>query len=149
MADEPKSGSSLSPTLKVVAVCVFAAIGLVGALAFLVLPQVVRNLYATDCGGKDKADVIAITGAVEQYLIENNGRYPPSMHALVAPDENGLSYLGQSNLPLDPWGNPYVYEPPAPGTHEFRVVTYGSDGLPGGEGDARDIDNIMIRNGDI
>ena len=34
-------------------------------------------------------------------------------------------------VPKDPWGNEYGYEPPPPGTHEYRVFTYGSDTVPG------------------
>ena len=44
-------------------------------------------------------------------------------------------------------GQEYGYEPPPPDTRDYRVFTYGSDGVLGGEGDARDIDNIMIRKG--
>ena len=99
--------------------------------------------------GKAKADIATIAQAVDQYAIENNGRYPESLEALVTPDENGFAYLNQETVPKDPWGQEYAYEPPPPGAHEYRVLTYGSDGVPGGEKDAQDMDNIMIRNGEV
>jgi hypothetical protein len=37
----------------------------------------------------------------------------------------------------------YVYEPPR-GTQGYRVISYGKDGVPGGEGENADIDNITI-----
>ena len=98
---------------------------------------------------KAKADIVSISSAIDQYTIENNGRYPESLEVLVTPDENGFTFLGQETVPKDPWGNEYGYEPPPPGTQSFRVISYGADGLPGGEADARDLDNVMIRNGEI
>jgi general secretion pathway protein G len=44
-------------------------------------------------------------------------------------------------LPLDPWGHPYVYEPPADDQHPAKVISLGSDGKTGGTGNAADIQN--------
>lgn len=112
--------------------------------AFL-LPRVFPGLFTTRCS-KVKPDITAISSAVDQYAIENDGRYPESLEALVVPDEHGLSYLGQATVPRDAWGQEYGYEPP--GKNDYRVFTYGSGGVPGGAGKARDIDNIMIRKGE-
>lgn len=48
-------------------------------------------------------------------------------------------YLDAAALPSDPWGYPYVYL--CPGTHgeQFEILSYGSDGAPGGDGEAADI----------
>jgi general secretion pathway protein G len=41
-------------------------------------------------------------------------------------------------LPKDPWGHDYVYV--CPGQHgDFDIISYGSDGQPGGTGDAADL----------
>jgi len=43
-------------------------------------------------------------------------------------------------LPKDPWSHDYIYT--VPGQHgEYDIITYGSDGLPGGSGEAADIGN--------
>jgi general secretion pathway protein G len=74
------------------------------------------------------------------------GRYPTASEGLtmleaadrkVAPGWNG-PYLS-SGLPNDPWGHPYVYDPPTDRSHPPRVHSLGADGKPGGEGDAADI----------
>lgn len=96
-----------------------------------------------------KSGIVQIASALDQYAVANNGRYPASLKSLVIPDENGATFLGRRTLPKDPWGNEYAYEPPSAATHEYRIVSYGSDGVPGGEGEARDIDNIMIRKGEV
>jgi len=43
-------------------------------------------------------------------------------------------------MPKDPWGHDYVYV--CPGQHgDFDIISYGSDGQPGGIGDAADINS--------
>lgn len=43
-------------------------------------------------------------------------------------------------IPLDPWGNSYVYL--SPGVHgDYDLLSYGADGQSGGEGDDADIVN--------
>lgn len=37
-------------------------------------------------------------------------------------------------LPLDPWGNPYVYKVPGEGGQPFSIGSLGADGKEGGEG---------------
>jgi general secretion pathway protein G len=76
------------------------------------------------------------------------GRYPTEgegLNLLVQADRKNVAgwngpYLA-SGVPLDPWGHPYVYEPPADAAHAPRVHSLGSDGKPGGEGLAADIYN--------
>lgn len=53
-------------------------------------------------------------------------------------------YLDSLALPVDPWGNPYIYL--APGSHKepFEILSYGADGAPGGEGEAADISSSGI-----
>ncbi len=44
-------------------------------------------------------------------------------------------------VPLDPWGNPFVYQVPGAGGQPFAILSWGSDGREGGEGLAADITN--------
>jgi general secretion pathway protein G len=48
-------------------------------------------------------------------------------------------YLGVSGIPRDPWGNQYIYLVPGPSGQPFEIISYGSDGEPGGTGDAADL----------
>lgn len=135
----PRSGFSLAELMVVIVI--------LGLLATVVVPKVIDKL-ATSQVGVAKASIISIAGAVTEYAINNAGRYPESIDVLVQPDENGKSYLDLSTTPTDPWGNPFEYQPPI-GTEPFRVICYGKDGVPGGEGDDRDFDNVMIKNKEI
>lgn len=118
-------------------VCLGPCAFLTGTLLTTFTPPSIRK--------KAKHDIVAIASAVDQYAIENDGKYPESLEVLIRPDENGISYVDWPKVPRDPWNQEYQYEPPRPGTDHYRVFTLGSDGVPGGEGNARDIDNLMIR----
>ena len=117
---------------------------ILGMLAALVGPQVLNQLG----GAKSKSAQIQIRDleqALELYRLDV-GRYPSSedgLSALVARPEdirgwNG-SYLKKSEVPADPWGNEYVYRLLETGLYE--LVSYGSDGVPGGSGESQDIEN--------
>ena len=44
-------------------------------------------------------------------------------------------------LPVDPWGNPFVYRVPGLNGQPFSIISYGLDGKEGGEGLAADLSN--------
>jgi len=121
---------------------------IIGLLATLVVPNVVSKLFTSQVG-KAKADITTIVQALDEYAVQNGGKYPDTLEALVTPDENGHTYLRAERVPVDPWKNEYCYELPTGGRISPRVYTYGADGAPGGEGKDRDFDNIDIQNGDV
>lgn len=79
----------------------------------------------------------------------DNGFYPSTeqgLQALVKKPATGEQpkrykdggYLNK--VPKDPWGNEFVYL--SPGQHgEFDLVSYGADGVEGGEGKNVDVEN--------
>lgn len=48
-------------------------------------------------------------------------------------------YLNSSELPRDPWDNPYIYRSPGPGERPYQLLSYGADGKEGGEDEDADI----------
>ena len=86
-----------------------------------------------------------IAGALELYAVQHDGSYPESLSVLVERDASGESFLAE--LPLDPWKNPYVYEPPPGPEQAFKLISYGADGAPGGAGIVADIDYASLRAG--
>ena len=44
----------------------------------------------------------------------------------------------------DPWGQPFQYLVPGPQGLPFEVVSYGADGVPGGEGEKTDISSAAL-----
>lgn len=129
-----RAGFSLAELMVVIVI--------IGLLATVVAPRLLDRLGDAKWG-KAKTDVKAISDALQQFYI-NNGRYPDSIEVLIQPDENNRRYLENRVVPVDPWGNEYGYEPPTGSEPDPRVICYGQDGVPGGEGDDGDRDNIMI-----
>jgi general secretion pathway protein G len=130
--------SSAGFTLIEIMVVVF----ILGLLVTLVAPKIIGR---TDEARRTKAaaDIKAIEQALNLFKLDN-GFYPSTqdgLQALVhrpanARNWNPDGYLSQ--VPVDPWGNPYVYF--SDGTTVI-IKSYGPDGQEGGEGRNADIDN--------
>jgi general secretion pathway protein G len=115
---------------------------IIGLLAGLVLPQFIRQeekakLKAT------RAQIELLGTALDTFRLDI-GRYPTTEEGLQALRQKPATldrwdgpYI-KKELPEDPWGKPYVYK--SPGDHgPFDIISYAADGVPGGEGDNRDI----------
>lgn len=92
-----------------------------------------------------RAQADALGKALDQLRLDT-GHYPSmedGLEALVTQPANEPRWDGpylKKGVPLDPWGNPYVFR--SPGEHgEYDLISYGKDGKPGGEGEAADITN--------
>jgi len=100
---------------------------------------------------KIKADMAQTSKALEIYKF-NELSYPSTsegLDALVLPHsglKNPFLYPEDgyiSSLPLDPWGNEYIYENPPRKSKKFDLYTLGADGMEGGSGEDTDIGNWM------
>jgi general secretion pathway protein G len=120
-------------------------LAILGLLAAIVGPQVIRYLGSSRT---QTAHVQAknIEAALELYKLDA-GRYPTPEEGLGAlvkappsdPAWNG-PYIADANALNDPWGKPYQFK--TPGDHgEVDVWSNGSDGVPGGTGEAKDVGN--------
>jgi general secretion pathway protein G len=82
-----------------------------------------------------------LTEALDRY--RSRFRRLPDVHEGLA----ALSPIYLEHLPLDPWGNPFIYAP-SDGTLCADVLSYGADGQPGGSGLASDVSGRFGRLGD-
>lgn len=113
-------------------------------LAALVGPALVERLKPAKRTAA-QAQIEEFMAALDNYYVDV-GRYPTIEEGLQALREKPSSakkwdgpYL-KKEIPLDPWGNPYVYR--APGRNGgYEIVSYGADGKEGGEGDNTDINS--------
>ena len=121
-------------------------------LGGLVSVNVIRHAQKAKVQGAT-VQVKLLASAIRQYQMEQ-GRIPTMDQGLdalvrkpakppVPADYPAEGYLVDTRvIPLDPWGRPYQYVVPGRGGMSFEVYSLGSDGEPGGEGDAADISNI-------
>jgi general secretion pathway protein G len=118
-------------------------------LVALVAPKIIGrtdDARITDA----KVQIKNLETALKLFRIDN-GFYPDTQQGLQSLIEKPTTgripnkyreggYLDQKRIPLDPWGNPYLYI--SPGLHgDFDIISYGSDGKEGGEGKDADIKN--------
>src|SRR5712671_2406989 len=65
---------------------------IIGLLMTLVVPNIIRRFFQAQ-NVKAKTDIVAIMHSLDEYAINNSGKYPESLEPLVQPDANGNSYL--------------------------------------------------------
>ena len=110
---------------------------IIGMLAVMVAP----NIFNQQAGAQRDAalsQISALEAALDTYRLDV-GQYPDSLEGLVENDSGRAAWNGpylRREVPLDPWGNEYVYDSDGRG---FTLVSYGPDGERGGEGDDADI----------
>ena len=117
---------------------------IIGLLAGLVLPQFIRQEEKAKLKAA-RAQIELLGTALDTFRLDV-GRYPSTEEGLQALRQKPVTadrwdgpYL-KKDIPLDPWAKPYKYT--SPGEHgAYYIVSYGADGMQGGEGDNRDINS--------
>ncbi len=122
---------------------------ILGILATYVAPRFMGR--ADDAKAvKAKVDIVSIETALKLYKLDN-GMYPTTDQGIAALVEKPgtepvpmnwkeKGYLEKARVPKDPWGREYLYL--SPGIHDdYDIISYGADGVPGGEGKDKDINS--------
>ena len=116
---------------------ILVVMAIIGMLAVMVAP----NIFNQQAGAQRDAalsQISALEAALDTYRLDV-GQYPDSLEGLVENDSGRAAWNGpylRREVPLDPWGNEYVYDSDGRG---FTLISYGPDGERGGEGDDADI----------
>ena len=118
---------------------ILVVMAIIAMLAVMVAP----NLFRQQVGAQRDAarsQISALEAALDTYRLDV-GEYPDSLEGLIENDSGRASwngpYLRRDAVPADPWDNEYVYS--GEGREGFTLMSYGSDGQRGGEGDDADI----------
>jgi general secretion pathway protein G len=122
---------------------------ILGILATYIVPKIMgRPEEARQV--KAKMDITTLESALRLYKLDN-GTYPSTEQGLRALIETPNTepfprkyhkggYLEKGKIPKDPWGHDFIYL--SPGIHDdYDIVSYGSDGVPGGEDENKDINS--------
>ena len=115
---------------------------IIGLLAALVGPRFFGKVGKARSQAT-KAQIEMFGTALDTFRLDV-GRYPTTEEGLKALREKPSAierwegpYLPK-DIPSDPWGKPYVYK--SPGDHgDYDIVSYGLDGVEGGEGENQDV----------
>jgi len=71
-------------------------------------------------------------------------RYPKDLEELIKKPSDDKNWDGpylKKEMPIDPWEHPYIYKCPGDEGRDYDIMSYGADGLPGGDGENADINN--------
>lgn len=122
---------------------ILVVITIIGLIMGLVGPRVLN--YLTESKAKAaKIQIESLASALDLYFLVT-GRYPTASEGLGALVQRPATtaawngpYLKGGAVPLDPWGNPYIYR--SPGQHGiFDITSFGADGQEGGNGPSTDV----------
>jgi len=126
---------------------ILVVVAVLAVLAALVAPNVFGHLgTAKDAAARSQMEMLG--AALDAYRLDN-GRYPTTAQGLETLRSEPLveprpqnwrgPYLRRA-VPLDPWGNPYVFVSPGEANpNGYDLLSYGADGRPGGVGEDSDI----------
>ena len=116
---------------------ILVVMAIIGMLAVMVAP----NIFNQQAGAQRDAalsQISSLEAALDTYRLDV-GQYPDSLEGLIENDSGRAAWNGpylRREVPLDPWGNEYIYDSDG---RTFTLVSYGPDGERGGEGDDADI----------
>ena len=112
---------------------------IMGMLAGLVGPRMFGQVDASKAKTA-KTQIKMLKGSLETMRLDT-GRFPTVEEGLdtwfIRPQEEPVKsrwrgpYLDEA-VPMDPWGNPYVYSIPGANSQPFALYSLGGDGQPGG-----------------
>ena len=117
---------------------------IIGMLASYVGPKYFSQIGKSEVATA-KAQIDALSKAVETFRLDV-GRYPTSsegLNALMTKYESAHGWSGpylKKTVPLDPWQHPYLYQYPVK-NNDFRILSLGKDGKPGGQDEDADLSN--------
>lgn len=122
-----ESGFSLIELMVVITIIGILG-GIVGANVFSAIKE--ANIQST------KTQMIDIETSIKMYKLKKR-TLPNDLQELIP------EYLDADELPRDAWGNDFVYS--KEGTNEYTLMSYGADGVDGGEDEDADIDRKTLR----
>jgi general secretion pathway protein G len=122
---------------------------ILGLLATIIMPKI---LDRPEQARRLKAKVqIKIFQSALALFKTDTGSFPTTSQNLEAlvidPGLKGWKrggYIEGGKVPLDPWGNPYIYLCPGVHGEDYEIESYGKDGEDGGTGDDADIESWNI-----
>ena len=119
---------------------------ILGILATLIMPRILDKPEQAR-RMKAKVQIRSFQSALALFKIDT-GRFPTTsegLNALVSdPGVQGWNkggYLEQGKVPLDSWGNRYIYLCPGREGRDYDLVSYGKDGESGGSDNDADIES--------
>ncbi len=117
-------------------------VAILGILATVAVQSVTGHIEKTNITAA-KTSVRTLDDAIETYATSHHGKLPSDLKDLIK-GETPIVKGGEGAL-IDPWESPYVLK--REGKKKYYVLSYGPDGVEGGDDDIRS-DRITIDKSD-
>jgi general secretion pathway protein G len=113
-------------------------------LAAMIVPRIIGRSEDAKVA-RAVSDLATVRSMLDNFRIDV-GRYPSTeegLEALRSAPADASGWRGpysQKPIGVDPWGKEYIYEWPGnDGDDSYFLLSYGADGVEGGEGNNEDI----------
>ncbi len=126
---------------------ILVVITVIAIMAGLVAPMVFRNVGDAKVSAA-KAQIELFALALDAYRLDNDF-YPSTPQGLAAlrgrpaGEPEARNWRGpylRKEIPLDPWGRPFIYKSPGEvNADSYDLLSYGRDGTAGGTGEDADV----------
>ncbi|MBM3812688.1 MAG: type II secretion system protein GspG [Acidimicrobiia bacterium] len=116
---------------------------IIALFSALVIPRMIGRADAARVTAA-RTQINGFMTALGAYKLDT-GQYPTTemgLNALRTRPQNVNMWQGPylpQEIPMDPWGNPYLYKYPSEQGDEPEIVSLGGDGQPGGDGNNADV----------
>lgn len=111
---------------------------IMGLLVSIVAPEMFGKV---DSSKRQIANtqMMALDTSLQTFRLDV-GDFPSDLNELRQSSKKGWDgpYLKRS-IPMDPWGNPYIYRTPGEDGNDYYMASYAKDGRVGGEDDNQDV----------
>lgn len=137
IATRPSAGFTLIELLVVMVI--------IGLLAAFVAPRYFAQVGKSQVKAA-RAQIDALGKALDTYRLDV-GHLPTTEQGLAAlnkqpqGEQNWAGPYLAKDVPLDPWGNPYIYVEPGTHNNDYDLSSLGKDGRQGGTGENADLGN--------
>lgn len=122
---------------------IMVVVVILAILAGLVIPRILERPEEAR-RAKARVQMEQLEAALKLFKLDN-GFYPTTeqgLYSLVEKPATGRiptnwkegGYLEKGQVPLDPWGNPFLYLSPGIHSRDYDLISFGPDGEEGGEG---------------
>ena len=121
---------------------ILVVVVIIAVLAAVVVPNVIGRIVDAKKSAAI-ANIKSFDNAIDQYELDTT-QIPASLDALTTNPGttkwNGPYFKGQSTIPMDPWGHPYIYKVPGDNGRKYDISSSGPDEQPGTPDDIKSWD---------
>lgn len=119
---------------------IMVVIAIIGLIATVVAPNIMNRMTEAEIE-TTRVKMATLKSSISTYR-RHTGKIPDTLEDLLEPTEKnfGDAYIEKEDEIIDQWGQPFEYR--KIDSRKFEILSYGPDGLEGGEGVDADLSTL-------